>query len=371
MSRPPAGLWSQLTTEDPARLVAELRQAGFPAAMVQAIVVTVIDAQLRTRLRERQDRRPPGRSSGASLIEELLDDLKLSRERDALITRVLGPEWRLDDHALRIEIADRFGALSPEKMLRVHAVMRDFQIATHEIILPVQSTDHEVLEVPELPDTFENLKPDETLSPEIVARLKALEADKNARLAALLTPAELEEHKLRTHPLLAPFALDLGEFEPTEDEFRALFAARQTPNAALRSSAGTDQSAAEAERQAQFAAALGPVRYAEYLQVVDPASSRLNRLVSRLGLPISAAMEITTLKREATERAGAIRSQRASDPSERDAELAALANKAAGDVALILGPRGLEAYQRYGGYWIDLLRPRSTSEADATPSPRL
>jgi hypothetical protein len=256
-------------------------------------------------------------------------------------------------------------------MLGVHAIITDFQIAANEVYAPFKARET-VVEIP-LGDSFEDLVPDEFFPEELVAQLKSLHAKKRARLAALLTPNELDEHELRSHRSVEGLHRVLGAFEPTEAEFRALFAVHRDFDANFRPNPDTTRSemlAAEARLQSQFAAALGPARYAEYQHVVDPASSRLNRLVARLGLPVSAAMQVTALKREVNERATALRANSTLDLIRRDGELAALAHDVGGKVSRILGARGLEAYQRYGGYWLDLIHPtQPTSRPSSMPAP--
>ncbi|MEO7414294.1 MAG: hypothetical protein ABIZ81_13145 [Opitutaceae bacterium] len=48
--------------------------------------------------------------------------------------------------------------------------------------------------------------------------------------------------------------------------------------------------------QGQIVAVLGPERYEEFKQSTDPANAQLNRLVSRLGLPLTAAIQVAGVR---------------------------------------------------------------------------
>jgi hypothetical protein len=158
----------------------------------------------------------------------------------------------------------------------------------------------------------------------------------------------------------------LGAFTPTEEEFRALFPAYRamadqnippflrgvTPNtpAALRT--------VIENRDAQIAAALTPERYADYLQSIAPGADKLNRLMTRLGLPLRDGTPVDIAQSDLKKRAAIVRKDATLSESDRATRLAALADEATEKITTALGPQNFAAYHDYDGGWIDELRAK-------------
>lgn len=158
---------------------------------------------------------------------------------------------------------------------------------------------------------------------------------------------------------------ELALFKPSEAEYRALFPILDTVEQQFPSNLGTSAEMTAARRdaeeklQGQITAVLGAARYEEFKQSTDPANSQLNRLVARLDLPLSAAVDAAAIRTDVQQRATEIRQNQQLDSAARNAQLAKLAEEASGKLSHALGgARGLDAYKEYGGQWLTNLVPR-------------
>jgi hypothetical protein len=82
----------------------------------------------------------------------------------------------------------------------------------------------------------------------------------------------------------------------------------------------------------------------------------LNRLVSRLDLPLTASRQVLELQHDVQQRAAAVRDNNALSATERSANLAALQQEATKKLSAALGGQvGLDAYKQNGGQWLSNL----------------
>src|SRR5262249_17376310 len=108
-------------------------------------------------------------------------------------------------------------------------------------------------------------------------------------------------------------------------------------------------------------AAIGAARSADFLQVINPDNAMVDRVTTRLDLPLSAATEVNAVRDDVQKRAEAIRSNDSLSSDERNSQLAALSNEASGKISKTLGANGLEAYRQYGGSWLNNIKPQTQS----------
>jgi hypothetical protein len=213
------------------------------------------------------------------------------------------------------------------------------------------------------------------LLPEDREKLALLEKEQRADMAKLLTPEELENYDLRSSNTANSLRSMLGTFKPTEDEFRAIFRATRAAEdqyGSLTAITNPDQM-----RQLQAAAlenakaVLPPDRFADLKQAADPQYQQINRLVARLDLPSSAAIDVVATQQDVQKRAAVIRSNHDISSEQRVAQLTTLAQEATTKVSTALGgDRGLEAYKNFGGQWLINIvpRPPATSPLNSVPS---
>ena len=345
-----------LDSRDLPLLVSRLRAAGFSTAQIRAIVGGELSRQMAARRLEIV--RKMGPQPYWSNEKQMAFSRKLSaefsaigREQDATLKQLLGADAK--DPALT-ESYDRgnLSFLPSDKVERLRAILSDYG----ELQAQLSTETHGML----LAEDRE--------------KLELLRREQQADIEKLLTPQELEDYNLRMAPASWNLRNRLGGFEATEDEYRALFrifkdsrlgTSITTPNAL---SPGERQQA-EADLRAQFEAALGPQRAADYRQMSDPNYAQVARLLDRLDLPTSLALQVTSVQQDIQQRASTIQRDRSLSAEDRRAQLAALAGEAESRLTTTLGERGLRAYKESSGFWLNTLvrQPQAAQPAMRLP----
>jgi hypothetical protein len=344
------GIWSLIRTDDLEELVRRLKAAGFPPAAIQAIVYEQVRERFQPRMAEilgRQQDVPYWKAPNQAYYDpkntEKLN--ALYEERDAVMKKLFGPAyWEAGETDPKVT-ERRYGNLSPEKIAGIQAIVSDYQ----ELFVR------------------ESRKRSGPPSPAEQQKWITLQKEEAADIAKLLTPDELFEYELRSSTEASRLLSQTKIFQPTEAEFRALFPLYRAMGESLReqttATPGDPAAVQRAEEQlhVKIKELLGPERFADYLQAKDPASEKLNRIVQRLELPLSAATAVVAVQKEVTQRADAVKSDRSLTPAQRQEQLSALAEEATTRITGTLGERGFGAYQQYSGKWLQALQPKPSA----------
>lgn len=348
-SAPLAGsTWQTLRGADLRGFAERLRTAGFPPRVVRALVTHAVNqhfSEQREALLHGTEEVPYWRQPPSAFTdpEKLAAFDRLGRERDRLLQELLGADPAGADELARAYQRRRFGDLAPEKIERLQALL-----ANHS-------------------ERRANLRtPGRPMDADAAQRLSEMEQQLRADIARLLTPQELEQYDLRSSPTAGQVRHRLDTFQPTEEEYKAVFAVQRAidaqfpPNQPLDPQQLAARRGAEEQAQAQLRAALGPERYADYLQATNSSYSSLNQLVARLELPISAARTVVAVQQEIGNRMRGILTTDTLTPEEQNQRLQALRHDAATKISAALGPRGWEAYQQQpASQWLKTLtKPR-------------
>lgn len=352
-SKSPAGTTTTFTSEallslDPVDLVARLREAGLPDPLIRAILTAQLGARLGARRVEMLaghpevpywKNPPPG---GGLTPGESAELRELSRQNTALIHRLLGP--RSHNPLSGIFDAARYGPLPADKLALVQQITQDY----NEITAEVRGSTSSVL----LPEERE--------------RLAFLEVEKEKDLRAVLTPAEFDEFLYRSSNTGNTLRDQLQYFEPTEAEFRTLFALQREFDLKYSPSfRGTnpemnrERSLAQQKLAADLKAAIDPARLAHYERTTDGNYRSIAQLTSRLDLPRESTAQIWTLQREIQDRANAIRSAPGMSQQARLEQLTSLQTEANTRLSAAFGsPRNFDSYKASSGQWIQFLVPQ-------------
>lgn len=339
--------WTTLPAGELPALIVDLRAAGYPKDVIRAIMSALINQQFKERRQaldpDRDNRpfwkdRPPDPNYQLAMMQ-------LSREQQKILRDLLGPDAEPDDPMSVARQRQRFGNLSPEKMLETQDVVRSFDDRRNAIYAS---------------GVFAAAERE---------KLADLEKEQRAALALVLAPAELEEYDFRNSNTGRMMRSELIAFQPTEAEFRTIFALRrpfdeqvaQTNTAGLPSQEQmAQQSKAREALKAQIVAALGPERGAEYELTTDFNYRRVSQVVARLELPPQTTRLLSDTQKEYQQRMAEIR-KNTTNPEERTAQLTALHQEATGKLSTMLGgTEGFEAYKQYGGAWLQGMLPRPT-----------
>ncbi len=320
-------------------LVARLRAEGWPISVIRAIARAELHDQL-----------------AARYYKDLLDDSTaapfwsykwntgpdpkvlaaqrtLAQEESKAMRDLLGSDAVDDDALTQYWRRRQFGDMPPDKLDQVQRISSDYNEIRNEIFRLVSGG---------------------LLTADDQATLAYLDREKQDDLAKVLTPAELDDFEMRSSQTATTLRAQLSTFEPTEEEFRALFHAAQ----AIRSRLGQSSDFVSGAETQQYSAALtkeaksllSPERYAEYVQATDPRLSALDNIVRRYELPKMVVSQVGALQKDFQQQAQSIRAQSSVGTDERNARLNALAEQAGSKIGAILGDSAFETYRQGGGF---------------------
>ena len=351
--------WTKLKTEDLTALVTRLRDAGFPKDVMRAMLTGLLTEQFAARRRALD----PDAASRAFWKDTAPDpkfqlaQLQLYREQEKALRELLGPDARSTDPLALARLRSRFGHLPPDKLDAVQLLESDFGQKRSELYYTKGTMN--------------------------MADTAALDREQRTALAAILSPAELEEYDLRSSNTGRSLRTQLTAFNPTEEEFRALFKLRQPFEERYNYNSGVpsqDDMRARSEAQKQLnteiAAVLGPVRAVEYERAIDSNYRQTSQLVARLELPPETTVSLWNTQKEFEKRRaelytagigpGLTPAERGQQIAALQPQLAALQQEAVARITPLLGNASrVEAYKQYGGSWIQNLMPRPAP----TPAP--
>jgi hypothetical protein len=344
---PDPATWSRLHSDsanpDFPALVARLRSAGFPPAVIRGIVTSLLKTQFDARRRALDPaagHRPYWQNDRTPDPQAQLARHALDREFRHQLFDLLGADATEPDPTAIIRRRQQLADLPPERAAQVGAII----------------------------DRYDRLRVDVPgpggYSPADRLRYVALDEAQHAEIAKLLSPGELAAYDLRASTTSEILRSRLALFDPSESEFLTLYQLRRLVDEQLARGVSLPESeqsnlrtTLEKNLKDQILAALGPDRAADYERTTDFNYRQTAQLVSRLALPPSAATQVWTVQKEIQQRAEPIRADTQLTPDQRTAQLAALAAEATTRVTTVLGPRGFSEYQNNGGNWLSRLTP--------------
>lgn len=202
--------------------------------------------------------------------------------------------------------------------------------------------------------------------PDDVAERKARADEFRKKLAAALTPAELEELRLRWHGMnltdVWSVATQFGS-DMTGAEVREVLRITRSDIDPLNDFLREDQERApksvarQEEEHSALRALLGEERFQAYLEAQYPEFKLLHRYITReLKLPNATAVAVHAVRRTAEEQAQALRRDQALSYEQRQAALDALHAEVTRQLASAMDPDRLAAYTKNQGAWIEPLR---------------
>ncbi len=261
--------WSELESPDYAVYVSNLRDIGCPEQTIRDLIIADVNAlYARRRAMEvltpeqqwwRPTPDPDVQAAATAKLRELED------ERRALLASLLGPRWDTGDQ-VSLPRPTRPGVTLDGPVLG--PLPNDVKQALQEINSYSQDRIQAYVEA----RRKEGKLPDP-------AELAKLREQTRAELARLLTPQQVEEFLLRYSQNASTLRAELNQlqfFDVSQDEFRALFRARDALDQQLAllgdaSDPATMLRRADLEQQRENAMklALGESRYADYQRLRD------------------------------------------------------------------------------------------------------
>jgi hypothetical protein len=195
-------------------------------------------------------------------------------------------------------------------------------------------------------------------------QLTQLTTDKRRALRGILSPSELEEYELRDSFTADQLRLKLSAFEPTENEFRAVFRLQRPydmqfnphSNYSNNDPAVADQMfQARINLEEQFKKTLRKDRYAEYQKSQDTAYSTLYEIAQRYEIPKDTLNKIYEIKQIAEEQV--IQARQMQNQQQAQEILTATGQQTMAAVRAMLGEKAFQSYIQRGGGWLTRLGP--------------
>jgi LysM repeat protein len=278
-------MWSELESPDYVTYIANLRDIGCPEQTIRDIIIADVNGLFAKRratelpTAEQQWWRAP--TEVAAAASRKLKELEV--ERRALLARLLGPGW--DAAAADASLKRKTGVTLEGDILG--RLPEEVKAAINKVVALSQQR----LEELAASTAQQGRRP-------TPAQLAKIRDQTRAELQVLLTPPQLEEFLLRYSQGANQLRAELGElkyFNASQDEFRALFRARDAFDqklAALGESTDPNdmrqRQSLEQQREAAIKLALGAERYEQYNQLRDPNYRAAWAQANEAGAPSSA-----------------------------------------------------------------------------------
>jgi hypothetical protein len=336
----PSELWPSLHSADLATLVQRLRAAGFPPAMVRAIVDAEVERQFSPRIKElmRTSTETPywkAESSFYSGNQKLFESMnQIYRERARVLRDLLGKDaYAYSGVDPTTAQRRQYGNISQAKIDLVQRITEDYAEMTGQIRAAMQGV---------------------TL-PEDREKLALLDREKRADLAAVLTPDELADFEMRTSNITMRLRTALTLMDASEAEFRTIYNAYQPFQEILypTSSGGmiyitsdVTEKRREVTRQIQeqLKKELGDGRFAQYQRAADSDFQQLYRLGQRDNIPYDTLVRAHDVRTPTAEASLKIMDNPALSPDAKRTALKELAQSARTSLLSTLGPAAGPTY---------------------------
>ena len=190
-----------------------------------------------------------------------------------------------------------------------------------------------------------------------MAEIRRMRTERDDRIATMLTPEQKMEYDLRKSPTAANMRLQMDGFDPSEDEFRDIFAARKAfdnehgvvPGSSISPADAEIRQFAEQEMNNQIRTSLGDDRFQDYLRQTDYDYKSIDKITQRQGLGENISAQVYQMKGGAEELAREIRMNTGLSIEERQMQLGQIQNETSISIESLIGGQGAAALQTQAG----------------------
>jgi len=190
-----------------------------------------------------------------------------------------------------------------------------------------------------------------------MAEIRRMRTERDDRIATMLTPEQKMEYDLRKSPTAANMRLQMDGFDPSEDEFRDIFAARKAfdnehgvvPGSSISPADAEIRQFAEQEMNNQIRTSLGDDRFQDYLRQTDYDYKSIHKITQRQGLGENISAQVYQMKGGAEELAREIRMNTGLSIEERQMQLGQIQNETSISIESLIGGQGAAALQTQAG----------------------
>lgn len=286
--------WAAVETTDYKQYAANLRSLGFPEELVRAIVIADLDKLY-------EPREAPLRPKPVPFDAPVSQRQTMVTQEELLRMRQLR-DVQIEKQAAIKEI---LGTHAPREILTT-PTSRNYVAYEYALnLLP-----------PEKRDAAQLALEDEWLADDVnkyldrasyVEVYKRTREDRNAALAAILTPEEFEKFEMNSTPAGTELARRVIGMEPTDDEFQAMFKIAWDHWVETGGVGGLWRAmhvppeqivAADQKLSARLQETLGPDRYLDYQMATSETGQQLRNLAARYDLPRETLVQTFQLQAE-------------------------------------------------------------------------
>ena len=347
--------WRIVESEDYKKYIANLRAIGCPEETIRDIITADVNKLFEQRKREvtgttnRFEFWKTGTFFTDMFNEEKLNKHReLAKEKRALLKELLGVDIA--------EKPDPMGGMNP------YETLLDFLPPEKQNALMEHEQSFAAKMMKRMKDAQNN--------PEV---MREIMKEKDAELAKVLTPQEKEEYDLRMSQTAMMMRMQMGEFQPNEQEFRDIFKLRQEFEneygmMGMQSNKPEDRAkreAAQKELDQNVKNVLGDDRFREYKYDQDFSRSSLKDVVKEFNVPKDQALKVFDIKSAAQEQAASVRKDQSLTPDQRQAALQAIQQETRIAVNQLLGSAAGDAYFDKGSWMKSLGRVNTGGSGSA------
>lgn len=343
--------WETVESADYRKYIDNLRSIGCPEETIHDIIRADVNKLFDSRKAEK--RKPFEYWKTGNLMAQLMDEetvklhTEMNRQKRDLMKELLGADAKLDTRAT----AQAFNPLD---------AMIDFLPGEKQVKL-VEKINTWNAEASKhvgggRPDTAQ------------LGELKRIRDKIEAELNAMLTPQEKRDYDLRLSNTSLQMRNALGDFNPSKDEFEAIFDLRLAfdNEHSVLGIPPADEAGQESRKAAEEAfkkdveALLGADRYKEFDRAPKPEYQLAVKIAERMGLDPSVGGTVYDMKVIVEEQVTAIRNDVNLTPERRAQALQAIQAETQASVGKALGEQGFNAYaSQRGGAWLKGIVPGS------------
>lgn len=198
-----------------------------------------------------------------------------------------------------------------------------------------------------------------------------------ATVKQILSPEEAFQFEMRFSMTANSLRQQSAGFEPSEQEFTAIYKLRKAHDEEFSMMNYGDESEAERKKRAEaeklinarVKETLGDARYADYEMSKDWQFQQLYRAAKRADLGTAEAKQVWDMKKAAEDQVTKLRNDRNLTTEQRNTALASIQQETEKSVKGVLGDKGWEQYSRgNNNYWMRNLNPQP---ARSTPAPTI
>lgn len=342
----PAFNWASIESDDFKKYIQNLRDLGVPDETIRDLIRAEVTKMYRPRMLALRPASNPAnyweRSFGGSFSQQTAEQRQqqtaLYKEQNNLLKDLLGETPMTSEHPLK----------------------RAFTNAPPEVLKQIGELQTKMYEKQQALMAKTGGYGDGSS----MADQRKIEREFLDEVAKLTSPEQMEAYKLRSSELSRTLRDELRAFTPTQEEFKAIFNAKEAAEAArpVSSVTGAQVREAQAKMEAMLAESLGPDRAKEYQLLQDYSFRQL----AEAGVARENLLRVADMKTAAQTSAANIQRDTVLSSEQRTAALQAIRAETEKELAVLLGVRRAKTYPYSGGYWLQTLAPTVTTRV-ATP----